>query len=94
MPSCDAVRELADHCEQLADEVDAGRGAVDALASEVSRLRTAFEMHRCKHRHAVQTDNLPSMPRAHGPTGELRLVLAVLRRYLAPSARVRSIQSQ
>jgi len=39
------LRVMMDHCEQLADEIDAGRGDVSALLREVARLRVAFDAH-------------------------------------------------
>jgi hemerythrin-like domain-containing protein len=41
----EALRAIADTCEQLADEVDAGRGEVGTLVREVAKLRAAFTVH-------------------------------------------------
>jgi len=41
----DALRELMRHCEALADELDDGRIEPACLASEVTRLRIAFDAH-------------------------------------------------
>ena len=39
------LRAMMDQCDQLADELDAGRGSSSVLLREVSRLRLAFEAH-------------------------------------------------
>ena len=41
----DALRGMMDRCEELADELDAGRGSPTALTREVARLRLAFDAH-------------------------------------------------
>lgn len=41
----DALRGMMDRCEELADELDAGRMGPLQLTREVSRLRLAFEAH-------------------------------------------------
>lgn len=41
----DALRELIERCEQLADELEAGRTDSATLSLEVSRLRAAFDVH-------------------------------------------------
>ena len=41
----EALRTIADACEELADEVDAGRGEVGTLVREVAKLRAAFTVH-------------------------------------------------
>lgn len=41
----DELRRMMDRCEELADELDAGRAAPDQLAHEVARLRVAFDAH-------------------------------------------------
>lgn len=41
----DALRVMMDRCEDLADELDDGRGSPEALTHEVARLRIAFEAH-------------------------------------------------
>lgn len=41
----DALRGMMDRCEELADELDAGRSGPIQLTREVSRLRLAFEAH-------------------------------------------------
>lgn len=41
----DALRQMMDRCEELADELDAGRMGPQQLTREVARLRLAFEAH-------------------------------------------------
>ena len=41
----DALRGMMDRCEELANELDAGRMGPMQLTREVSRLRLAFEAH-------------------------------------------------
>ena len=41
----DALRWIMTRCEELADELDAGRGGHAQLADEVAQLRHAFESH-------------------------------------------------
>lgn len=41
----DKLRDMMEHCERLADELDAGRESPDRLMREVARLRLAFEAH-------------------------------------------------
>ena len=41
----DELRRHMDRCEELADEVDAGKGDVVTLTREVARLRVAFDVH-------------------------------------------------
>lgn len=41
----EALRAMMDHCEQLADELDRGRGELGALVREVCRLRVELEAH-------------------------------------------------
>ena len=41
----DALRGMMERCEELADELDAGRSGPTQLMREVSRLRLAFEAH-------------------------------------------------
>src|SRR4051812_38151516 len=41
----DALRALMDHCDQLADELEAGRGDPVVLTREVANLRAAFDAH-------------------------------------------------
>lgn len=41
----DALRGMMDRCEELADELDAGRMGPTQLMREVARLRLAFESH-------------------------------------------------
>jgi len=41
----DAIRAIMDHCEQLADELDDGRGDPSQLTREVAKLRLAFDAH-------------------------------------------------
>jgi hypothetical protein len=45
MKQHDALREMIDHCESLADELDAGRGDPSHLTHEVAKLRIAFDAH-------------------------------------------------
>jgi len=40
-----ALRMIMERCEQLADELDEGRGDAAALTREVSKLRLAFDAH-------------------------------------------------
>ncbi|MBS1120561.1 MAG: Hemerythrin cation binding domain [Deltaproteobacteria bacterium] len=40
-----ALRTMMDRCEELADELEAGRGDALQLTREVARLRLAFEAH-------------------------------------------------
>lgn len=40
-----ALHVMIEECEQLADDIDRGRGDLEALVGEVARLRTAFEAH-------------------------------------------------
>jgi iron-sulfur cluster repair protein YtfE (RIC family) len=39
------LRERIDRCEEIADQVDAGTGAVSDLLGEVAQLRAAFDEH-------------------------------------------------
>ena len=41
----DALRAIMDRCEELADQLDAGKGDAAALTREVAKLRLAFEAH-------------------------------------------------
>lgn len=41
----DALRDMMERCEQLADELDAGHMGPTQLMREVSRLRLAFDAH-------------------------------------------------
>lgn len=41
----DALRDIMSHCEQLADELDVGRGDPATLLHEIGRLREAFATH-------------------------------------------------
>jgi hypothetical protein len=48
------LRDMIDHCEQLADGLDIGRIDASQLAHEVAELRVAFDAHnqyeeRCLH---------------------------------------------
>ena len=45
MKQHDAIRAIMDHCEQLADELDDGRGDPSQLTREVAKLRLAFDAH-------------------------------------------------
>lgn len=40
-----ALREMMDRCEELADDLDAGRSGPLRLTREVARLRLAFDAH-------------------------------------------------
>jgi hypothetical protein len=93
MPNHTQLRDLADRCEQLADEVDAGHGTPELLIREVAHLRTVFDEYR-REPHALagtyraEDTSEDSLVVRHptfaelGPTGELRQVLAALRGYL------------
>jgi hypothetical protein len=41
----DLLRGMMDRCEELADELDAGRSGPTQLTREIARLRLAFEAH-------------------------------------------------
>lgn len=41
----DGLRAIMDRCEELADELDAGKGNALALTREVAKLRLAFDAH-------------------------------------------------
>lgn len=41
----DGLRAIMDRCEELADELDAGKGTALALTREVAKLRLAFDAH-------------------------------------------------
>lgn len=41
----ETLRKMMDRCEELADELDAGRGDPIALTREVAKLRLAFDAH-------------------------------------------------
>lgn len=41
----DALRGMMDRCEDLADELDAGRSGPTQLTREIARLRLAFDAH-------------------------------------------------
>jgi hypothetical protein len=41
----DELRKMMDRCEDLADEIDIGKGDVGALTREIAKLRTAFDAH-------------------------------------------------
>jgi iron-sulfur cluster repair protein YtfE (RIC family) len=41
----DHLRQMMDRCEQLADELDAGKADAADLTREVSKLRIAFDAH-------------------------------------------------
>jgi hypothetical protein len=88
--TCKHLRELADHCERVANEVDLGRGELDALIAEVAQLRAAFDAHRKTKPDRCEIDACePPMRivRAPSPTSELRIVLEALRSYLADEMR-------
>ena len=91
----DSLRDMMDRCEELADELDAGRGNLVHLHRAVALLRAAFNVHRALE------DQAPSSARASdpsgavqgvrilraqhnaGPTEMLRDVIATLRSHLA-----------
>jgi hemerythrin-like domain-containing protein len=41
----DQLRKIMDRCEELADQVDLGKGDVAALTREIAKLRIAFDAH-------------------------------------------------
>lgn len=41
----DELRKIMDHCEELADALDAGKGDVTALTREIAKLRVTFDAH-------------------------------------------------
>lgn len=41
----EALRKMMDRCEELADELDVGKGDPIALTREVAKLRLAFDAH-------------------------------------------------
>jgi hypothetical protein len=41
----DSLRAIMDRCEELADQLDAGKGDAGALTREVAKLRIAFDTH-------------------------------------------------
>lgn len=41
----DELRAIMDRCEELADELDMGKGDAQLLTREVARLRTSFDAH-------------------------------------------------
>jgi hypothetical protein len=45
MSQHDMLRAIMDRCEELADEVDIGKGDVRALTQEIAKLRIAFDAH-------------------------------------------------
>jgi Tfp pilus assembly pilus retraction ATPase PilT len=48
------LRILMDRCDMLADEVDAGRGSVETLVTEVARVRVALEHHNQAEEHVLR----------------------------------------
>jgi len=40
-----ALRTMMEHCERIAEDLDAGRAAPGALTREVAKLRVAFDAH-------------------------------------------------
>jgi hypothetical protein len=64
----DALRDMMDRCEELADELDAGRGNLVRLRRAVALLRAAFNGHRAFE------DQAPSSARASDPSGSVRVV--------------------
>jgi hypothetical protein len=98
----DALRELIDRCDQLADELDSARIDPARLAQEVSRLRTAFAAHNRYEEQFLRplvTDGDPleagqvteyrrvAAGLGNAATQELRLTLEQLRRDLAAEDR-------
>ena len=45
MQQHDGLRAIMDRCEELADQLDIGKGDPGALAREVAKLRVAFDSH-------------------------------------------------
>lgn len=41
----DGLRKIMDRCEELADQLDAGKGDAVALTREIAKLRLAFDAH-------------------------------------------------
>ena len=64
----DALRDLMGRCEELADELDAGRGNLVRLRRAVALLRAAFNDHRAFE------DQVPSSARVSDPSGSVRVV--------------------
>jgi hemerythrin-like domain-containing protein len=50
----DALREMMDRCEHLADELDAGRGDPTQLTREIAKLRVAFDVHNRFEEHLLR----------------------------------------
>jgi iron-sulfur cluster repair protein YtfE (RIC family) len=48
------LRAMMEACEQLADNVDRGRGEVGALVREVAKLRERFEAHNQFEEHVLR----------------------------------------
>ena len=48
------LRAMMDQCEQLADDLDAGRVQPGELAVEVAKLRLAFEAHNAFEEHLLR----------------------------------------
>ena len=88
--TCKHLRDLADHCEQVANEVDLGRGELAVLIAEVASLRAAFDAHRTTKRDSCELTACVAplrIARAASPAYELRLGLDTLRDYLADEMR-------
>lgn len=49
----DGLREMMDHCEDLADALDAGAADPAQLLREVARLRVAFDTHNRLEEHLL-----------------------------------------
>jgi ABC-type transporter Mla subunit MlaD len=64
----ESLRAIMDDCEQLADEVDAGRGDLVQLVREVAKLRVAFEAH-----NRTEEQLLPSILRELDAFGDVRV---------------------
>jgi hemerythrin-like domain-containing protein len=95
----EALRALMDRCEDLADELDLGRGSVETLVQEVVRLRVMLEEHTRSEEHELWPFLVPPISDhvqehralrdrlASGPTAELRATVAMLRDHLAGEER-------
>lgn len=56
------LRGMMDRCEELADELDAGRSGPTQLTREVVRLRLAFEAHNRFEEELLRPVLLSAMP--------------------------------
>ena len=64
----EALRAMMDRCEQLADQIDAGRADCGVLVEEVIQLRAAFDAH-----HRFEEEVLRPILRSLGELGDLRV---------------------